>query len=152
MSIYGVIILDHTLFLKWIFMLGTANIVVARAFITFKGYTFNTWNLIGLLLLLVACSTCIYLEKGYISPLLVLYFITALFMVWQGSNLYFQVKSTGNLIIFIGLICFLLANLFYGIFQFFDDSRIYDSLALTFFWLYVFLMVHSSTLSEKVFR
>lgn len=152
MTVFDILILNPENLYTALLILSIANLLLARAFVSFKGYTYNTINLIILLISAVGFCSYIYMLHNSLSPILVLYTLSIIFMSWQGLNLYIQNKTEGTQLIFVSIVAYILSNLIYGVYEYVSPQFTYGLASLILYWFFAVLMVHSTTLSLKEFR
>lgn len=127
-------------------------IVFARAFMSFKGFTFKTR-----ILLILSCIAIVFFmilgtemkNELYLTIVMAILFIS---MVWQGINLFVMRSSRGYFFIFLFSVLYIIINILGGFNQYLASSFLMEVSMQVLHWISLLILVHSTTLDRKEFN
>lgn len=135
-----------------IIFFSLANLVVLRSILLFHGYTFNTFHLI-LVSLVLACFYFAAKESlGNDHSLIVVYILILLILCWQGLNLFFIQRSNGARAISLFSSFFLINNVVQGTYQYIIPSKYIEFTSHMCYTIALLFLALSTTYSHKDFR
>lgn len=129
-----------------------SNLSITAAFLSFQGYTYNTFRLIVVLLIVLSFYMIAYENFGDERSLVILYLLSFTTMVWQGLNLFKIRKSKGNLLILAYCILFIIASVLRGFHIFLYEAHALIVVVQMLFWTSNFLLAHTTTIKRVDFR
>lgn len=133
-------------------IMATANLSLIRAFVSFQGFTFITKQLLLLvsIAVLVLAGIAGFLSTEWIY--IVIYTVVLILLCWQGINLYTMQKSLGYKCIFSFVVLSITNSILSVVNLYTINSLSVQLIAQLLYWLSLWFLAYSTTLSKTEFK